>query len=66
MQEVVGRQCVVAMAWHVSGGRYLLAIGQTAVGVVSIGQVSVGIINIGWVGVGVLFSAVGGSCHLSN
>lgn len=54
--EVVGRKCLVAVGGLVSQGRYLVALGGTATGVVSIGQIAIGVISLGWLACGILLS----------
>lgn len=39
-------------------GFYIVAIGQTAVGLIAIGQLAIGLVSIGQLGAGLLFSAV--------
>lgn len=54
----MGRKCLMAVGWKVTQGYYILAIGHTAVGLISIGVFSTGLVAIGHVGVSLFYSVV--------
>lgn len=48
----------MAMGWKVQQGYYVLAIGHTAVGLISMGVFTTGLICIGHVGISLFYSVV--------